>query len=44
MRAEQGFDMVSVIPDLGALGEAMARELDEASGKVNLERKAREGY
>lgn len=33
MRADQGFDMVSVITDVGLLGEAMARELNNAKGK-----------
>lgn len=33
MRAEQGFDMVSVITDVSVLGAGMARELDAAKGK-----------
>ena len=43
LRAEQGFDMVSIITDVAVLGEGMARELDAANGKTE-ERKPREGY
>ena len=43
MRAEQGFDMVSIITDVAVLAEGMARELDAANGNTE-ERKPREGY
>ncbi|KAB8067672.1 Pyruvate/Phosphoenolpyruvate kinase-like domain-containing protein [Aspergillus leporis] len=42
-RAEQGFDMVSVITDQGAMGDAMVRTLTAAQGK-GVEEKARDGY
>ncbi|CAK7265825.1 hypothetical protein SEPCBS119000_001716 [Sporothrix epigloea] len=33
-RAKQGFDMVSVITDIGALGESMTQQLGVANGKL----------
>lgn len=45
MRAEQGFDMVSVITDTSILGDGMARELEAAKGKgVGGDRKPGKGY
>ncbi|KAH8886281.1 Phosphoenolpyruvate/pyruvate domain-containing protein [Thozetella sp. PMI_491] len=45
LRAEQGFDMVSIIPDQSALIEAMQRELDFAKGVEGAgERRPGKGY
>ncbi|KAI1324502.1 Phosphoenolpyruvate/pyruvate domain-containing protein [Xylariaceae sp. FL0255] len=43
-RADQGFDMVSIISDQSALGLAMAYELERSSGKDAAERGAGKGY
>ncbi|KAB8236630.1 Pyruvate/Phosphoenolpyruvate kinase-like domain-containing protein [Aspergillus alliaceus] len=42
-RAEQGFDMVSVITDQAAMGNAIVQSLSEAQGR-GVENKPREGY
>ncbi|KAF2448725.1 Phosphoenolpyruvate/pyruvate domain-containing protein, partial [Karstenula rhodostoma CBS 690.94] len=42
-RREQGFDMISVITDVGVLAEGMQRELGVAKGQTQ-ENKPREGY
>ncbi|KAL4986301.1 Pyruvate/Phosphoenolpyruvate kinase-like domain-containing protein [Aspergillus falconensis] len=42
-RAQQGFDMVSIVTDVGVLGSGMLRELDVASGRVKGG-KPRDGY
>ncbi|KAL3471193.1 Pyruvate/Phosphoenolpyruvate kinase-like domain-containing protein [Aspergillus californicus] len=42
-RAQQGFDMVSVVTDVGVLGSGMMRELGVASGQV-ADGKPRDGY
>ncbi|KAJ9156563.1 2,4-dihydroxyhept-2-ene-1,7-dioic acid aldolase [Pleurostoma richardsiae] len=45
MRAEQGFDMVSIITDVGLLGGAMERELSVATGtSKGSETLSRSGY
>ncbi|KAK6064487.1 2,4-dihydroxyhept-2-ene-1,7-dioic acid aldolase [Seiridium cupressi] len=43
-RASQGFDMVSIITDIGALGDAMLRVLGEAKGEGKGDAKTRAGY
>ncbi|KAE8153356.1 Pyruvate/Phosphoenolpyruvate kinase-like domain-containing protein [Aspergillus avenaceus] len=43
-RAQQGFDMVSVITDLGAMGEAIVNALGAAQGKSSGNGKPRDGY
>ncbi|KAL4780647.1 Pyruvate/Phosphoenolpyruvate kinase-like domain-containing protein [Aspergillus varians] len=42
-RAEQGFDMVSVVTDVGVLGSGMLRELGVATGQIEGG-KPRDGY
>jgi 4-hydroxy-2-oxoheptanedioate aldolase len=42
-RAEQGFEMVSVITDVGALGQVMLQQLDVAKGKGE-QKNQRSGY
>ncbi|KAL4814392.1 Pyruvate/Phosphoenolpyruvate kinase-like domain-containing protein [Aspergillus spinulosporus] len=42
-RAQQGFDMVSIVTDVGVLGSGMLRELNVASGKAEGG-KLRDGY
>lgn len=42
-RAQQGFDMISVITDVGALGQVMAQQLDVAKGKGEQSQQ-RSGY
>jgi hypothetical protein len=42
-RVQQGFDMVSVITDVGVLGEGMNRHLATAAG-VNHSQKPSNGY
>ncbi|KAL3431189.1 Pyruvate/Phosphoenolpyruvate kinase-like domain-containing protein [Aspergillus tetrazonus] len=42
-RAQQGFDMVSIVTDVGVLGSGMLRELNVASGKAEGG-KPRDGY
>lgn len=42
MRAEQGFDMVSVVTDLGGLEAGMMRQLEAAKGAGEGGR--RDGY
>lgn len=42
-RREQGFDMISVITDVGVLAEGMLREIGVAKGQTQ-ENKPREGY
>lgn len=41
--AEQGFDMVSVITDQGAMGDAMVQSLSAAQGR-DADNKPRDGY
>jgi 4-hydroxy-2-oxoheptanedioate aldolase len=43
-RARQGFDMVSIITDVGVLAQAMAQQLDIAKGKGIEGNKQRDGY
>ncbi|CAK7228471.1 hypothetical protein SCUCBS95973_006890 [Sporothrix curviconia] len=43
-RAAQGFDMVSVITDVGALGEVMTQQLGVANGTLKASGPARDGY
>ncbi|OAA54849.1 dihydroxyhept-2-ene-1,7-dioic acid aldolase [Niveomyces insectorum RCEF 264] len=43
-RAAQGFDLVSVTTDMGALGEAMAQHLGVAHGQPQQGGSKREGY
>lgn len=43
-RAAEGFDMVSVITDVGALGEIMTRELSVANGSAKAQGAQRNGY
>ncbi|OKL63154.1 hypothetical protein UA08_01609 [Talaromyces atroroseus] len=44
-RAEQGFEMVSIITDVGALGQVMLQQLDVAKGKgAEGQGKQRSGY
>jgi 4-hydroxy-2-oxoheptanedioate aldolase len=43
-RAQQGFDMVSIITDVGVLAQAMAQQLDIAKGKGIEGNKQRDGY
>lgn len=42
-RIQQGFDMVSVVTDVGVLGSGMLRELGVAGGEVAAG-KPRDGY
>lgn len=43
-RAAQGFDMVSVVTDIGALGDVMAQHLGVANGTLKASAPARDGY
>lgn len=43
-RAQQGFDMISVITDVGALGQVMSQQLDVAKGKGQDQNQQRSGY
>lgn len=43
-RAQQGFDMVSIITDVGVLAQAMLQQLDVAKGKGQEQSKSRDGY
>ncbi|KAJ5563057.1 Pyruvate/Phosphoenolpyruvate kinase [Penicillium sp. DV-2018c] len=42
-RSQQGFDMVSIITDIGVFGDAMLAELEKAKGNAKVEGK-RDGY
>lgn len=42
-RTQQGFDMVSIITDVGVFGDGMLRELEKAKGTAKVEGK-RDGY
>lgn len=42
-RSQQGFDMVSIITDVGVFGDGMLRELEKAKGTTKAEGK-RDGY